>query len=78
MSPPPAALICTCPECRALDRAHPRDGRQLALISLGEQQGLLPLTDPDAPAFPAAGVGAPRAAQSRHARSRPKQEAFHA
>jgi hypothetical protein len=69
------AAPCRCPECLALDRAHPREGRQLALaISSGERPVSLPLPDPDAPAVPAAGVSAPMAAQSRRMRSRPQPE----
>jgi len=26
------ARMCGCPECRNLDRLHPKEGRQLALI----------------------------------------------
>lgn len=25
--------LCTCPECVRLDRQHPREGRQLSLLS---------------------------------------------
>ena len=74
-----AVALCTCPECRALDRAHPREGRQLALAaSSGERPVSLPLTDPDASTVSAADVSAPKAAQSRRMRSRPKPEATHA
>ncbi len=66
--------FCSCAECRALDQAHPREGRQLALISSGERPVSLPLPDPDAPAVPAASVSAPMAAQSRRMRSRSKPE----
>jgi ParB/RepB/Spo0J family partition protein len=60
---------CACPECKQLDRAHPREGVQLRLVptSLGDRPEAAPLPDPDAPTVPAADVSAPKAALSRHA-----------
>jgi ParB family transcriptional regulator, chromosome partitioning protein len=65
------AALCTCFECLALDREHPREGRQIALIraSGGEHQ---PAADhPDAPAVAPAGVRVPEGRTSRDTRSRP-------
>lgn len=59
---------CTCLECCALDRAHPREGVQLRLLlSLGDQPDAIPLTESVAPAFAPAHVRKPKAAQTESA-----------
>lgn len=59
---------CDCAECRALDRAHPREGVQLRLLrSLGDQPDAIPLTVSEAPAVAPARVRKPKAAQSESA-----------
>jgi hypothetical protein len=52
---------CPCSICVSLDRMFPREGIQLALltISSGDAPGCVPLTDPDAPPVPAGCVSAP-------------------
>ena len=86
-----AIEVCACPACRALDRAHPGEGVQLRLItsdipsgnaiasaSSGDRPEAAPLTDLDAPAVPAAGVSAPKAARSKRALAAAKPEPTHA
>lgn len=60
-----AVRLCECAVCRSLDRAHPVEGRQLAMVALvptssGEPPEALPLPDPDAPAARTADVSAPQ------------------
>ena len=50
----------------------------IAAASSGERLVSLPLPDPDTPVCSSTDVSAPRAAQSRRMRSRPKPEASHA
>jgi hypothetical protein len=70
---------CVCSECKALDRAHPRDGVQLRLVptSSGGEPDAAPLPDPDAPADTAAGASEPKAARSRLSARGRKPETHH-
>lgn len=56
-----APPFCSCPECAALDAAHPGEGRQLMLLQVprGRPDGA-PASLPDASAVPPAGVSAPK------------------
>lgn len=61
---------CPCCTCASLDRLHPREGVQLALISIEvgrRPDRTAPLPDIDAPAVPAAGVSAPKGRSSKPA-----------
>lgn len=63
--------ICGCDECRALDRAHPSEGRQLLLVGNTGGERMLAADHPDAAPPASRAVRAPKGRTSRDARSRP-------
>lgn len=59
------------------DRQTDIEDAIVASTSSGGEPNTAPVTDPDAPTVPAAGVSAPRAAQSRHSARGRKPEPAH-